>query len=220
MSAFECKLTLRAEHVDKAMANAVEIRRSLPPRNGTPYRELHSPILYGLLAHSHSWKGDRSTPVQNTDEALHRAHQNRVGHPRELLDLVCIADCATWAVLKQTYIGPRQVPDWEPLAPRYGPHGSAITAYPAAAMNAPGQVENFAPIGALVSLLIGKLAWEASELRRIAEYFIQTNISGSGGTDCPRLWDAGIYSEEMREKVVSMRPVNRGRWDEWSLVFF
>lgn len=57
-AAFECKLTLTAKHVKTAIETAAEIRRNLPKRKGTAYKELTSTIIYGLLAHSHSWKGE------------------------------------------------------------------------------------------------------------------------------------------------------------------
>jgi hypothetical protein len=66
-AAFECKITLKAEHITTATKNASTIRGLLPERTGTPYKELHSPIIYGLLAHSHSWKGSNSTPIERIE---------------------------------------------------------------------------------------------------------------------------------------------------------
>ena len=57
-AAFECKTTLKASHVKEAVETAANIRKNLPKREGTPYKELNSNIIYGLLAHSHSWKND------------------------------------------------------------------------------------------------------------------------------------------------------------------
>ncbi len=69
-AAFECKTTLKAEHIATALANASEIRAHLPERKGTPYRELCSQVVYGLLAHSHSWKSAKSTPLKNVTNSL------------------------------------------------------------------------------------------------------------------------------------------------------
>jgi hypothetical protein len=61
LAAFECKLTLRRADLKKAFSNAVFIKSLWPIRKGNPYDELHQPIIYGLLAHSHEWKGSKKT---------------------------------------------------------------------------------------------------------------------------------------------------------------
>jgi hypothetical protein len=50
-AAFECKTTLKAEHVQTAVETAAKLKRNLPKRIGSPYKELNSTIIYGLLAH-------------------------------------------------------------------------------------------------------------------------------------------------------------------------
>src|SRR4051812_20093503 len=67
LAAFECKITLKAEHVKAAVETSALLRRNMPKETGSPYRELNSPLIYGVLAHSHSWKGERSTPVENVE---------------------------------------------------------------------------------------------------------------------------------------------------------
>ena len=56
-AAFECKTTLKASHIADALETCAKIKGFYPNRTGTPYKELHSPLIYGLLTHSHSWKG-------------------------------------------------------------------------------------------------------------------------------------------------------------------
>src|SRR5579864_7944483 len=56
-AAFECKATLTAAHVATAVETCTKVKSLFEPRQGSPYRELRSPIVFGLLAHSHSWKG-------------------------------------------------------------------------------------------------------------------------------------------------------------------
>lgn len=92
VAAFECKTTLKAEHVKKAVETSAEIRRHLPKRTGTPYKELNSTIVYGLLAHSHTWRGEGSTPLDNIEKALKEADSNYVQHPIECIDLITVAD--------------------------------------------------------------------------------------------------------------------------------
>lgn len=44
-AAFECKTTLKSAHIEKAVRTSVEIKNLYPVRTGTPYKELHSPIM-------------------------------------------------------------------------------------------------------------------------------------------------------------------------------
>ena len=60
-AAFECKTTLKAEHIEQAVKTSAAIKDLYPVRTSSPYKELHAPIVYGLLTHSHSWKGPNST---------------------------------------------------------------------------------------------------------------------------------------------------------------
>ena len=99
-AAFECKTTLKAEHIEKAVKTCVKIKNLYPAREGTPYKELHAPIVYGLLAHSHSWKSNNSTPENNIEQKLHESDKLHVSHPRLGLDLLCVADLNTWTLFK------------------------------------------------------------------------------------------------------------------------
>ena len=71
-AAFECKTTLTTKYIEKTMENCVKIKSLYPIREGTPYKELHTPIVYGLLAHSHSWKKPNSTPKKNIHQKTNR----------------------------------------------------------------------------------------------------------------------------------------------------
>ena len=75
-AAFECKTTLKSTHITKAVRTASSIRKNLPERTGSPYKELNSTIIYGLLAHSHSWKGDKSKPLENIENAFWNERSN------------------------------------------------------------------------------------------------------------------------------------------------
>lgn len=218
LATFECKVTLKASHIKDAIRKAAEIRRLLPNRIGTPYKELHSSILYGLLAHSHSWKNENSKPIENIENTLFTEDSRHIHHPREMLDLICVADLATWVANKITYIGPVQGEDWTTLAPVYGPNGSATTSYIQFSDNIKNQISEFTPIGALVTSILNKLAWENSGLRRLADYYRITNLSGSG-MGSMRKWDASIYSDTIRPRVMSMALSNGIFWDEWSINF-
>ena len=111
-AAFECKTTLKASHIEDAVKTCVRIKNLYPNREGTPYKELHAPIIYGLLAHSHSWKGPNSTPEDNVILKLRESDYQHVSHPRLGLDLLCVTDLGTWISGKFTFIGPATVGGW------------------------------------------------------------------------------------------------------------
>lgn len=218
VAAFECKITLKAADIVKAIENCVKIKSLYADRTGTPYKELHSPIIYGLLAHSHVWKGDASTPEQNIENKLWEVDQSVITHPRKQLDLLCVADLAAWTSSVMTFLGPSQIKDWSKMAPIYGSNGSATTSYIVHSHSHEQQVEQFTPIGVLISYLSQKIAWEDSSLRGLADYYRLANIAGSGKGKM-RKWPSSIYSDEIRSRIEAGCLSNGKSWDEWSVTF-
>lgn len=217
-AAFECKTTLKTSHIVEAVENCVKIKSLYPNRVGTAYKELHTPMVYGLLAHSHSWKGESSTPELNIEKKLYELDELHVSHPRPQLDFLCIADLASWTSSKVTFVGPQQMSDWSKLSSIYGPTGSATSTYLAHTRSTHGQqIEQFTPIGVLISYLSKKLAWEDPSLRDLADYYSITNISGFG-SGYMRIWPSSIYSNEIRPRIETGQ-LSIDKWDEWSLIF-
>jgi hypothetical protein len=104
VAAFECELTLRKEHVDEAFRVGAEIKRKARVETGTPYDELTSSPIYGLLAHSHAFRGQH--PSWKIHDAVEQLQTKYVKHPREFLDIICVADAATLPMGKHVLIGP------------------------------------------------------------------------------------------------------------------
>lgn len=200
------------------METNAKIKGLYPNRTGTPYKELHTPLVYGLLAHSHSWKGRNSTPEQNIEKKLNEADALHIHHPRLQLDLLCVADLGAWTSSKITFFGPGLIPDWSKMAEFYGQNGSATSGYIGHTHGYEQQVAHFTPIGVLVSHLSQKLAWENPSLRDLADYYRITNIAGSG-EGYMRNWPSSIYSEEIRSRVEAGNLSNGNPWDEWHMAF-
>jgi hypothetical protein len=217
-AAFECKITLKAEHVKSTIVTGADLRRHLPRREGTPFRELNSSIIYGLLAHSHCWKAQGSKPRENIEKIMMEADRESVKHPTECIDLVCVSDLATWDVHKMTYLSPRLPSFNDEMAKIYGPNGSAITSYVCAAIGAERQERYFSPLGVLLSALYSKLAWTFHDMRGLEEYFRKINLMGIGAGSM-RLWDISIYSEPIRQRIYNGILSNGGTFDEWGLNF-
>ena len=212
-AAFECKTTLKAEHIEKTVKTCVEIKNLYPVREGTPYKELHAPIVYGVLAHSHPWKRPRSTPDMNVSKKLHNTNQSHVELPYQYLDLLCVADLGTWSLGKCTFQGPSicrdlDIPSETGVAFSYYNRGTTSL----------NQTAGFTPIGVFISSLSEKLAWENPELRALANYYKGVRIGGSGyGNGIP--WSSLIYSEKVRQQLEAGCAVLNDDWNEWSLFF-
>lgn len=234
LAAFECKVTLSKAALRDAASTAATIKRATMVRYGSPYRELHAPILYGVLAHSHDWKSQPSEINKSIIRTLFEADVANVAHPRETIDLVCTADLGLWHTSKDAWMGPSMVrldpgskDAWERgLRHIFGDNGSASTAFLGAVVPDPGGAGDagFTPVGAMLARLLRRLAWEDPGLRPIAAYFRLARMEG-GGPGSIRKWPQTIYSQNIREDVVEARharPAGQRKpwdeddmWDEW-----
>lgn len=216
-AAFECKTTLNAAHVKDAINTCSELKRSLPKHEGSPYKELHAGIIYGLLAHSHSWKNDGSKPIDNIEEALWSADSHVVKHPRECIDFISVSDLATWQVMKLTYLNPLVQTDKDGTREIIESDG-AHTTYICHAIDADSQKKPFSPIGTLLSGLFSALAWSFPDMRQLEEYFRKVDIVG-GGKGQVRLWNTDIYSSAIRDRIRTGKLAGGFSYNEWSMLF-
>ena len=219
VAAFECKTTLKASHIADAVRTCAKIKGLYQDREGTPYKELHSPIVYGVLAHSHSWKNAGSSPAKTILGHLVTADRSHVDHPRSSLDMLCVADLGTWSSVCIPYVGPRQLPSdvYEQLSDTYGPDGSAITSYMGYTPSGDDEDQQATAIGAFISHLTRRLGWEHPELRDLAMYYLLAEISG-GGHGPQRMWPSSVYSDAIRSRVEAGGLMTGEPWNEWSVV--
>jgi hypothetical protein len=218
-AAFECKLTLKAGHIRKAAENGVEIRKHVRVRQGSPYRELHSPILFGLLAHSHDWKRPSSRPSSNVDKSLAAADRAVVTHPREMVDVLCVADLGTWTATRMAWIGPAMFPEARYVGEVYGPNGAAASGYVGRTSDFTGRQAVFTPIGSMLWSAVTRLAWEDVGLRSFAGDLQEGGLPGRG-QGMLRLWPSQIYSDRIRDDVTSLRRLSAAAWSEWGAGFW
>jgi hypothetical protein len=212
-AAFECKTTLKAEHIKSAIQSCVELRKNLPKKEGSPFMELNSTIPYGLLAHSHSWKGEKSTPIENIENTWWESDLKFVSHPIECIDFICVADLATWRQMKMTFLSPNL-----PMFSGQSVGGYGSSGLVCAAIGHELQKNYFSPIGALLSGLYSKLAWTFHDMRSLEEYFRRVDLSGSGQGKS-RHWPISIYSEKICDQVYNGLLSNGLGYDERSVVF-
>jgi hypothetical protein len=212
-AAFECKLTLRSQDIRDVFRNAAAIGSLLFPRIGTPYKELNGPIAYGLLAHSHSWKQGGSTPIENIDKRIQTEDRRIIKDPREMVDFVCVADLATWISMKSVYPDPRT---W------YSRFGMPVQD------NSPNSSPRYTPVGAMITYLLLKLAWEDPALRDLAHYFRFAKVAGPG-SGLVRQWERSVLTSETSDKITEIVATEgvqekrmgkwRNWWDEWGYEF-
>lgn len=218
LAAFECKITLKARHIEEAVKTAKFLRKSLKlEKETTPFKELHSPITYGVLAHSHSWKSKGSTPLDNIERKLSECDFNYTTHPSEMVDIICIADLACWVPSKIVYIGPNQK-SWSPeFEEIYGFRETTTTSY----INFSKEENHnryFSSIGTLIATLYRKFGWENESIRGLADYF--TQVIFSNGKGFQRHWDFNsVFSDELKKKILEKDVKNGSKWNEWSLNF-
>jgi hypothetical protein len=207
---FECKTTLKADHIETACKNAATLRRLLPNRYGTPYRELHSPVIFGLLSHSHIWTSPGSKPLENIGSALVKADKKEIGARREMLDSVCVADCATWTAHKELFRGPGSFADRNAPMTSYNRHFS------------PGQDGGTAPLSTPISVFIAdlltRMAREDDQIRDIATYFLAVGLIGRSEGKI-RKWPLETLSNDLRETLLSGDRPALDLWSEWYLKF-
>lgn len=231
LAAFECKLTLRAEHICTAVMNAAEIcRLSQPAKQQTPYRELHTQTIYGLLAHSHVWQGEKSKPIENIQKHLHETEKSEVKHPREVLDTVCVSDLATWDTSKMIIAGQHMLSQvairyenmtefWDVIRKAGGVIETNHVCFSSSSQTSDEKKQLFTPIGSFLAALLEKLAWQDTSLRPLAEYFILAELLGSG-QGYGSMWPLSVLSEELAAKLSKGGCLVSGeRWHEWSLHF-
>lgn len=217
IAAFECKLTLRGRHIPAAAETGAAVKRLYRERTGTPYSELHRPIIYGLLAHSSDYAGTASNVTFKVQNRLKAALLGVIEHPSEMLDVVCVADagilCLSQDVAIGSGIGEHQREILEDVP------GGIISSYFGTSVGAdenrwdpPG-----AALGQLISYLLRKMAWEDTSLRRLSGYFEDT--LPFAGIAQPIVWTAEVLSDAVIRKILR-RGFEDDCWSEWHNIFF
>ena len=203
VAAFECKTTLRRKHIGEFIEHSKKIEKLAINENGTPRKDLQSKIYYGLLAHSHEWKKENSNPKENIEKAIWEYDEKYVTHPREIPDIICVADLGVWKSQKM-------------IVPNYdngkGLKGNYVMSGYIASDN---KEEFFTPVGSCVFDLLQNIAWRYPSVRDIVTYMRKLNISGSG-SGYSRPWEWSILSEETQENIYRLK--NGGFWNEWGMV--
>ncbi len=180
LAAFECKLTLKATDLMKLYNNSVKIR-SLLSHNLKPtiYDEIQSPILYGLLAHSHNWKKDENT-IKKIAIKIHENDALILTHPIQIPDFICIADTGCWLAIKsplpQMSVDRVLRKDYQKII--MTSYMCEQAKYLDKKFHANNHVE---PIGTAIKGIVSKLSKEHPGLKSVAKYFRQALPEAGSG---------------------------------------
>ncbi|MEQ8684611.1 MAG: hypothetical protein RIE86_04925 [Imperialibacter sp.] len=176
---FECKNTLKNSHIDKVIQNSVKIRNLVDIKPSNYLNELNSPIIYGVLAHSHSWNKKGSKPLDNIESKLLEADRKYVNHPRECLDFILVSNLAVWSAYKLPMSNYSNNSSGKLT---YGWRNGVQTAY-GRSDNQKYQGESppkFTPFGTFLTILFKRLAITDERLKNFSLYFkntIDTRVS-------------------------------------------
>lgn len=180
VAAFSAKLTLDRAGIDEAVKESAKVRRAAKLRSVDLNGKLLPPFVYGILAHTHSWKAPKSKPVQSITAALDELDQKFSLQPREALDLLCVADLNLWS--KQTML---VTPDLAAQLPASvaGPDGHIQytflnVGHDELAQDATNLV--LPPVAFLIGLLYEKLSYYDDSLSAMADGFRLTDTSWHG----------------------------------------
>jgi uncharacterized protein DUF6602 len=213
VAAFECKLTLRAGDIKRSFETACTIKRKAPARFGTPYDELNRPPIFGLLAHSQSLgKGERSWRLY---DAIEKYSAECSDHPRELLDLICVADTATITLGKHVLIGndlsKEEIEELESI----DSEGAVAALY--VVQDEEKRHSDLDYSGAILAGLVYELtqrfAFEDSTIRSWADHL--SYLGFYGGIGRPLYCVEDVLSEAVRERL-RREGRNQERWSRWN----
>lgn len=207
VAAFECKNTLRRDGIKQAIGNSRRIAEMLqrerenrgywqqPPMHDLAYDELHKPIIYGLLAHSHDWA--ITSARETITSAIVEIDGLTATHPREMIDIICVADVAVWSAgrcANAIQTAGSQLEFINSCTTQFtclhADKWQRDTVYH----------RSFTTIGALLSRLYQKLSHINSSALLFANYLKFATKDGSSGGGQQRVWGE-LLSREARTTV-------------------
>lgn len=221
-AAFECKNTLKAEHLRRAFDQASEIDRLSSPRGSSPFAEVVPEVFFGVLAHSTVWRSDERERSTRIDDAL-QAGLDGLTSLRGAPGLVCVADLSCWSLMHMVYDGPGLMPDdtWQARRRRTGlpPDGAATISY-MRFVDAVSPPEHAPPnpIAAAVASILGCLAHNDASVRPLSQYFFATGMQGSGAGVAARAFPLEVYSPEVRARLPQAL-TNGVAGSDWAMVY-
>jgi hypothetical protein len=210
IAAFECKLTLRREHIKNAFKTAGIIKRKARKRIGTPYDELNSMPIFGLLAHSHTFPSKRAS--WKLHEMIEKYQADFALHPRELLDVICVADSGTFPLSKHLLMGCDLTQEEKAELAEIDGARLISTMYVIHDEEKMEVRSTGAILAGLIHELTYRIAFEDASIREWADHL--SYLGWYGGIGRSIYWTGDDLTIEVRETLQnSERQTNR--WSKW-----
>ncbi|MBN2412419.1 hypothetical protein JXQ31_12080 [candidate division KSB1 bacterium] len=227
-AAFECKLTLTRTELRKAINNSFEIKNLFETQNGSPFEELHQPILYGILAHSHDLKSKGEQLINSvfkrivelTVESLHDIDKKNyyLNHPRMMTDLVSIADLGTFKLQKSLFIGQGKNIELmkklinntndDCVATYYGVYKKLESTFQGTGI----------VLGSLINEIVKYFAYRNTSLRSFSEYLNSIYINLITISCNSIKWPKDVLSNSVLKKLDNKGYIEDS-WSEWNDLF-
>jgi hypothetical protein len=142
-----------------------------------------------------------------------------------MLDLLCVADLAAWAVRKVTGEGflPGQKPGYVTTEE---PYAETTLRWSSPQVDPPfsrtvldfHRIEGQTPIGSMLTDLLARLAWRHPSIKDLATFFLSAQLRGQGAGYVRQWHYDDIYSAEVRERV-ERKQLDVTPWSEWGWMF-
>jgi hypothetical protein len=206
VAAFEVKNTLEANHISECFKKSIRIRNlfiePLPFYSSSLLKgyqaEMYSPVIYGILAHSHSWKKKNSKPMEIINQKIYECDLQYVTSPKQMLDIVCVSDLALWSSLKRP-LKMEARNGINNISWLHGPQTAyaQLDAEAHAKMIDPMSVPPFTPVGAMFCKLLSMMSITDERLYDLSVYFKQSGLSIAQLFQW-RQWPDGFLSKQTK----------------------
>ena len=157
---------------------------------------METPVIYGLLSHSHSWKNPKSEPLNVISQNLSKYDLEYVKKPKHCLDVLCVSDLGTWQINKKPLsrdLWEQNIHEFEGVV--FKPETFyMLSAKKTISDNSP-QKEQFTPLGILFSALYRKLNKFDSRIEEFSKYI--TGITGHFGYISIRKWSRDDFNDDI-----------------------
>lgn len=212
VAAFECKLTLRPGDIKRAFETACSIKKKARARLGTPYHELNRAPIVGLLAHSQVL--GKTNDSHRLYDIVQKYQADCTEHPREMLDVVCVADTATLSLGKHILIGNDLSEGDIAELENMGVRGAIASMY--IIQDEDKRFKDFDVSGTILAGLIYELthriAFEDASIRPWADHL--SKLGFYGGIGRPLYCSEEALSEPVRQKLWNGSEEEE-RWSKW-----
>lgn len=216
---FECKNTLDRRGLVDAIEKCRVTKQLFAKRTGSPLRELVSPIVCGILAHSHSWNSENDVVVNKIAEICKIA-EAEIEEPRFLLDVLCVANLGAWERAYMLSSPAKPTSDLDEHAASPPESDIAITTLFMCAHSLINEmIKEFHPAGALISSITKRFAVFDSQFDVFSDYYRRVGLTGSL-SGMGRDWHSSIFSDGVFDKIRQNTAIDLSDAHEWRPFFF